>query len=306
MSVDGLDTRPDGGAVRRKVGFVFSDPDAQIVMPTVREDVEFSLRGRGLDRAELARRVAAALAAHGLAAHADHPAHLLSSGQKQALALASVLVLDPEILVCDEPTTLLDRRHTRRVADLLEALRAAGRPRHPRPRPGRRVGPGARRRRGPGRRRRTGGRVGALLRAAHGPCRAAGAEPASRAPCTGCRPEPSCSACSSSRRCSSRSARRGCCRRGRRRPGWYAVARLDRAGCGRSSARCAGSSSPSSPFQWLTAGWPVMVVVVGTLVVAVAAAGLVTATTTTTASSTRSSRRCDRCGRSGSTPSGSG
>ena len=122
VSVDGLDTRSDGGAVRRKVGFVFSDPDAQIVMPTVREDVEFSLRGKGLDRSDLDRRVAAALVAHGLADHADHPAHLLSSGQKQALALASVLVLEPEVLVCDEPTTLLDRRHTRRVSALLESL----------------------------------------------------------------------------------------------------------------------------------------------------------------------------------------
>ncbi len=122
VGVDGLDTRRDGGAVRRAVGFVFSDPDAQIVMPTVREDVEFSLRGRGLGRDEVERRVAAALAAHGLADHADHPAHLLSSGQKQALALASVLVLEPAVLVCDEPTTLLDRRHTRRVADLLDAL----------------------------------------------------------------------------------------------------------------------------------------------------------------------------------------
>ncbi len=122
VSVDGLDTRRDGGAVRRAVGFVFSDPDAQIVMPTVREDVEFSLRARRLERAEVRTRVDAALAAHGLAAHADHPAHLLSSGQKQALALASVLVLEPSVLVCDEPTTLLDRRHTRRVSDLLAAL----------------------------------------------------------------------------------------------------------------------------------------------------------------------------------------
>lgn len=122
VEVDGLDTARDGAAVRRKVGFVFSDPDAQIVMPTVREDVTFSLRGRGLERPEIERRVSVALATHGLAAHADHPAHLLSSGQKQALALASVLVLEPDLLVCDEPTTLLDRRHTRRVARLLEAL----------------------------------------------------------------------------------------------------------------------------------------------------------------------------------------
>lgn len=122
VTVDGLDTRRDGAAVRRKVGFVFSDPDAQIVMPTVAEDVAFSLRRQRLDRAEVAARVRAVLEHHGLAEHADHPAHLLSSGQKQLLALASVLVTEPDVLVCDEPTTLLDLRNTREVAALLDGL----------------------------------------------------------------------------------------------------------------------------------------------------------------------------------------
>jgi biotin transport system ATP-binding protein len=120
--VDGLSTAREGAGVRRKVGFVFSDPDAQIVMPTVAEDVAFSLRRHGLDKAEVAERVGAILARFGLGGHLDHPAHLLSSGQKQLLALASVLVTEPEILVCDEPTTLLDLRNSREVADLLEGL----------------------------------------------------------------------------------------------------------------------------------------------------------------------------------------
>lgn len=120
--VDGMDTSRDGAGVRRKVGFVFSDPDAQIVMPTVAEDVAFSLRRRGLGKAEVADRVGDILARFGLGGHLDHPAHLLSSGQKQLLALASVLVTEPEILICDEPTTLLDLRNSRQVADLLEGL----------------------------------------------------------------------------------------------------------------------------------------------------------------------------------------
>lgn len=120
--VDGMDTARDGAGVRRKVGFVFSDPDAQIVMPTVAEDVAFSLRRRGLGKEEVAQRVGDILARFGLGGHLDHPAHLLSSGQKQLLALASVLVTEPEILVCDEPTTLLDLRNSRQVADLLEGL----------------------------------------------------------------------------------------------------------------------------------------------------------------------------------------
>jgi biotin transport system ATP-binding protein len=122
VTVDGLDTRGNGAAVRRRVGFVFTDPDAQIVMPTVAEDVAFSLRRSGLSRAEVADRVAVALDRVGLAGHADHPAHLLSGGQKQLLALTSVLATDPAVLVCDEPTTLLDARNARRVTALLAEL----------------------------------------------------------------------------------------------------------------------------------------------------------------------------------------
>jgi biotin transport system ATP-binding protein len=122
VTVDELDTRRDGGAVRRRVGFVFTDPDAQIVMPTVAEDVAFSLRRARLDAGEASRRVADVLERFGLAGHADHPAHLLSGGQKQLLALAAVLVTEPSVLVLDEPTTLLDLRNARRIAAVVAAL----------------------------------------------------------------------------------------------------------------------------------------------------------------------------------------
>lgn len=120
--VGDLDTARQGAAVRRRVGFVFTDPDAQIVMPTVAEDVAFSLRRTRLAKAEVAARVDRELARFGLAGHRDHPAHLLSGGQKQLLALASVLVTGPEVLVCDEPTTLLDLRNRAAVARLLADL----------------------------------------------------------------------------------------------------------------------------------------------------------------------------------------
>lgn len=123
VTVNGLDTAREGREVRRTVGFCFTDPDSQIVMPTVAEDVAFGLRRSGLSKAEIASRVTAILAAHGLDGYQEHPAHLLSAGQKQMLALSSILVTDPEILVMDEPTTLLDLRNTRRVVAAIEAMR---------------------------------------------------------------------------------------------------------------------------------------------------------------------------------------
>jgi biotin transport system ATP-binding protein len=120
--VDGLDTRTHVREVRRRVGFVFQDPDAQIVHPTVAEDAAYGLENQGVPAAERAERVAEVLARYGLAGHADHPAHLLSGGQKQLLAIAGVLVMRPARIVFDEPTTLLDLVNTRRVAEIIEEL----------------------------------------------------------------------------------------------------------------------------------------------------------------------------------------
>jgi biotin transport system ATP-binding protein len=120
--VDGLDTRTDLRAVRRRVGFVFQDPDAQIVHPTVAEDVAFGLHNQGVPAGERAVRVAEVLDRYGLAGHADHPAHLLSGGQKQLLAIAGVLVMRPARVVFDEPTTLLDLANKRRVSRVIEEL----------------------------------------------------------------------------------------------------------------------------------------------------------------------------------------
>jgi biotin transport system ATP-binding protein len=119
VRVHGRDVAQESKRVRQMVGFVFTNPDAQILMPTVAEDVGFSLRGRGLSRAEIAERTETALAAYGLSGYGEAPAHALSGGQKQLLALASVLVGEPAVVVADEPTTLLDLGNARRVADLL-------------------------------------------------------------------------------------------------------------------------------------------------------------------------------------------
>ncbi|MCK0092151.1 ABC transporter ATP-binding protein [Rhodococcus sp. HNM0563] len=123
VTVDGLDTGRKGREVRKRVGFVFTDPDHQIVMPTVAEDVAFSLRRSSLGKAERNERVRQVLDDFGLAAHHDHPSHLLSGGQKQLLALAAIMVTDPQILVADEPTTLLDLRNTKLIARTFSNLR---------------------------------------------------------------------------------------------------------------------------------------------------------------------------------------
>ncbi|WP_327141422.1 energy-coupling factor ABC transporter ATP-binding protein [Nocardia sp. NBC_01327] len=122
VRVDGLDTRKQGKAVRRQVGFVFQDPDVQIVMPTVAEDVAFGLKHHGLTKTEIPERVSEVLAEYGLSEFRDHPAHLLSGGQKQLLAIAAVLSVRPRYVIFDEPTTLLDLRNKRRISQLLHEL----------------------------------------------------------------------------------------------------------------------------------------------------------------------------------------
>ena len=122
VSVDGRDVVRDGAAVRRLVGFCFTDPAAQLVMPTCVEDIELSLRRTVKDSGARRERALAVLAANGLEDHAHDSVHSLSGGQRQLLALAGVLATDPTVVVADEPTTLLDRANTRRVADVLLGL----------------------------------------------------------------------------------------------------------------------------------------------------------------------------------------
>ncbi|MDZ5663977.1 ABC transporter ATP-binding protein [Nocardioides sp. S-58] len=122
VTVDGRDVVRDGAAVRRMVGFCFTDPAAQLVMPTCVEDVELSLRRRVRSAGARREQALAVLADNGLLGHAHDSVHSLSGGQRQLLALAGVLALEPIVVVADEPTTLLDRANTRRVGDILLGL----------------------------------------------------------------------------------------------------------------------------------------------------------------------------------------
>ncbi|MBK1624877.1 energy-coupling factor ABC transporter ATP-binding protein [Afifella marina] len=120
--VDGLDTAKSGKAVRRKVGFVFQNPDNQIVFPIVEEDVAFGLKGLKLPAAQRGALVEEVLDRYGLGPFRSHPSHTLSGGQKQLLALAGVLITRPDCVVFDEPTTLLDLRNARRVAKVIAEM----------------------------------------------------------------------------------------------------------------------------------------------------------------------------------------
>lgn len=122
VRIDGLDTLDDVRAVRRRVGFVFTDPLAQLVMSTPVEDIELSLRRTVRDRRERTRRALALLENRGLAHVARQSIYDLSGGERQQVALASVLAVEPSVVVADEPTTLLDLRNREHLRQTFAAL----------------------------------------------------------------------------------------------------------------------------------------------------------------------------------------
>ena len=126
--VDGLDSSDDYNLleIRRKVGMVFQNPDNQIVSATVEREVAFGLENLGTDYDSMQRIVAEMLAGFDLEKYRSHSPHLLSGGEKQRLALAAVLAMQPKYLVLDEPTSLLDPKSRREILGLLKDLRSEG------------------------------------------------------------------------------------------------------------------------------------------------------------------------------------
>jgi cobalt/nickel transport system ATP-binding protein len=108
--------------VRRRVGVVFQDPDDQLFMPTVRDDVAFGPANLGVRGTELDARVVEALDRVGMVDFIDRPPHHLSFGQRRRVAVATVLAMEPEILVLDEPSSNLDPASRRELADIVTAL----------------------------------------------------------------------------------------------------------------------------------------------------------------------------------------
>jgi cobalt/nickel transport system ATP-binding protein len=123
VAVGGLPVRGENlREIRRRVGIVFQDPDDQLFMPTVRDDVAFGPANLGLRGQELDRRVADALAAVGMDGSEDRAPHHLSFGQRRRVAVATVLAMEPEILVLDEPSSNLDPAGRRELAEILLGL----------------------------------------------------------------------------------------------------------------------------------------------------------------------------------------
>ncbi len=120
--IDGISTSKDAKAARAAVGLIFQNPEHQIVMPTVEEDLAFGPRNLNLPRDEVAARVDHLLTRHGLADKRTQPAHLLSGGEKKLLSILSVVIMRPRTIVFDEPMTSLDRRNRARIARVMAEL----------------------------------------------------------------------------------------------------------------------------------------------------------------------------------------
>jgi energy-coupling factor transporter ATP-binding protein EcfA2 len=127
VRVAGRDTRRQStGELARRVGYVFQSPDQQLFAPTLREEIAFGPRNLGLDRAEINRRVEAALALFDLAPLADLSPATLGYGQRRLVTLAAVHAMQPEVLILDEPTLGLDRRLTARLVEWMVDLGRTG------------------------------------------------------------------------------------------------------------------------------------------------------------------------------------
>jgi cobalt/nickel transport system ATP-binding protein len=112
--------------LRQKVGLIFQDPEQQLVASTVEEDISYGLCNLGLPETEIKARVEQALVEFGLTELAQRPVHHMSLGQKKRVSIADVMVLQPELLLLDEPTAYLDKLHTRNLMATLKKIHGSG------------------------------------------------------------------------------------------------------------------------------------------------------------------------------------
>jgi energy-coupling factor transport system ATP-binding protein len=124
VRVCGHDPATNPFEVRKHLGVLFQNPENGLVAPFVEDDVAFGLENLGVPRGEMRERVAQAIVAVGLEGYERREPHTLSGGEKQRVALAGLLAVEPEVLVLDEPTSMLDAAGRREVLEHLEALRS--------------------------------------------------------------------------------------------------------------------------------------------------------------------------------------
>ena len=120
--VDGIDAKKDQDSVRKKVGFVFQNPEDQLIYSIVEEDIAFGLENLRIEKKEMKIRVKNIMKELGIENLAKKNVNMLSLGQKQLVALAGILVMNPEYIVFDEPTTMLDNKNKKNITGIIEKL----------------------------------------------------------------------------------------------------------------------------------------------------------------------------------------
>ncbi len=108
--------------IRKLIGYVFQDSDSQLFMPTVYEDIAFAPRNYGLSKEDIEKRTLMAMESVGISELKNRPIYSLSGGQKKLVSIATVLSMQPEILIFDEPTIALDPKNRRRFIEIINSL----------------------------------------------------------------------------------------------------------------------------------------------------------------------------------------
>lgn len=126
VMIDSLDTKKHQENARKQVGYVFQNPEDQLVNSIVEEDIAFGLENLGIKTGEMKSRVREIMNLLGISHLAKQNVNMLSLGQKQLTALAGVLVMKPKYIVFDEPTTMLDSRNKKNILDIIKNLNKKG------------------------------------------------------------------------------------------------------------------------------------------------------------------------------------